>query len=257
MEAQEIFNIVIAATVILLVLGIFIFLFFIMYQKRQRQYQKQLTAQQAEFQNTLLQTQLEIQEQTFKIISQEIHDNLGQVLSLAKLNLNTVDFSNNEKASEKIDGARQLVSKAIVDLRDLSRTLNTDTITSVGLVRAIETEMQLLEKTGTVTTHLYVQGAVKKLDPQKELILFRIVQETLHNVIKHANATSISVNADFSNSLFKLTVADNGSGFETDRQSSGSGLCNMQSRCHLISAEMKINSGKSGTEIIISLPTTF
>ena len=91
----------------------------------------------ARFQQELLKAQLEIQEQTIKQISKEIHDNIGQVLSLAKLNLNTMDISNRE-ATDKISSSKDLVSKAILDLRGLLRNLRSDNIENIGLYRAIE-----------------------------------------------------------------------------------------------------------------------
>jgi signal transduction histidine kinase len=100
--------------------------------------------ERAYFQQTLLQSQLEIQEQTLKNISQEIHDNIGQALTLVKLNLNTMDFDLNEQSNQKIITSKELISKAINDLRDLSRSLNTDIIADLGLQNAIEQELILV-----------------------------------------------------------------------------------------------------------------
>ena len=148
------------------------------------------------FQKTLLQTQLEIQEQTLKNISQEIHDNVGQVLTLAKLNLATTTVAD-EAASEKIKTSQQLIGKAIQDLRDLSRSLNTDYVEEMGLVRSVEYELELLQKTGTIATELNIEGKIIKFNKHTELILFRIVQETIHNIMKHAEAKKISASIDF------------------------------------------------------------
>jgi signal transduction histidine kinase len=88
---------------------------------------------QAKFQQALLQTQIEIQEQTLTTISQEIHDNIGQVLSLAKLNLNTLQPDEHEKLKD----TKMLVSKAINDLRDLSRSMHGDKIADLGLQKPL------------------------------------------------------------------------------------------------------------------------
>jgi two-component system NarL family sensor kinase len=208
------------------------------------------------FREELLRTQLEIQEQTFKTISQEIHDNIGQVLSLAKMNLATSDIEQEHKSSEKVYMAKDLVSKAIQDLRDLSRTLNTETIVSMGLLKAIETELQLIQKTASIETAINVEGTVNRLEPQKELILFRIVQEALHNVIKHSNARQVTVNAVYSNQYLYLKISDDGHGFNISEETAGSGLRNMQSRAKLIGAEWSISSNGQGTLINISIPIT-
>ncbi len=216
---------------------------------------------QSQFAQTLLQSQLEIQEQTLNTISQEIHDNIGQVLSLAKLNLGTMDLQKPELLQQKIDDSKVLVGKAIQDLRDLSRSLNTDYVQQMGLQRAIEYELELLRKAGKHETKLDIQGIVYRLDTQKELILFRIVQEILNNVIKHANASRITVQLNYRPELFILSVEDNGEGFdisrlnESENSNFGIGIKNMNSRAKLIGAEYTINSTKEmGTQVYISLP---
>jgi len=216
---------------------------------------------QTQFSQTLLQTQLEIQEQTLKNISQEIHDNIGQALSLAKLNLNTMLATNDEALQQKILNSKELVSKAIIDLRDLSRSLDTDYIQEMGLQRAIEYELEMIKKTGTVEISMIIEGSLFRLEKQKELILFRIVQETLNNILKHASAKSINVNIDYNAAGFTLIIKDDGKGVnlqplsEGENNNFGLGIRNMHNRAKLIGANFKMNSiiGE-GTEVKIILP---
>ena len=240
----------------LLLILIFFFLLFFQYHKRRLYHASELHRVRQEYDQALMQSQLEIQEQTFKVIAQEIHDNIGQMLSLAKLNLNTLNLEQPQKALVKVSDAKELVGKAIQDLRDLSRTLNTDHIAALGLMRAIDNELQLLQKSGVVQTNMEVKGKVVKADPQKELILFRIVQEAIHNVIKHAQATMVEVSAVYEGSYLQLSIADDGKGFNAgDGRSDGSGLTNMRSRSKVIGAQLQVDShtGK-GTNITIQLP---
>ena len=162
---------------------------FILNTKRENSEFNRETAINSQF-LTLLQTQLEIQEQTLKTISQEIHDNIGQVLSLAKLNLSRMDINKQDQLKEKIADSKNLVSKAIQDLRDLARSMNTDNITAMGLAKALEYEVEMLRKTGFVVS-FDVNGNVVRQEPQKELILFRIIQEIFNNIIKHAESTAL------------------------------------------------------------------
>jgi signal transduction histidine kinase len=216
---------------------------------------------QSQFSQTLLQTQLEIQEQTLKNISQEIHDNIGQALSLAKLNLNTINALLDESQQQKIHNSKELVSKAITDLRDLSRSLNTDYVQEMGLVRSIEYELDMIRKTGAIQTEMITEGTVFRLEKHKELILFRIVQEVLNNIIKHAKAGKITVLTRFSPDQFQLIIADDGQGVdlsplnENNHIGFGLGIRNMHNRAKLIGADFSMNStiGK-GTEVKISLP---
>ncbi|MBD0352071.1 MAG: hypothetical protein ICV65_13035 [Flavisolibacter sp.] len=105
-------------------------------------------------------------------------------------------------------------------------------------------------------TSLEVTGTPMKLEAQKETILFRMVQESLHNIIKHAHASEVHVQAVFTNDLFELTISDNGRGFDTTVDNIfGSGLRNIKSRSELIGADLNIISNKeSGTRIHIRLP---
>ena len=239
---------------------VFIVLFIFLYQKRYYRYLREKEQLKTKFSQELLKSQLEIQEQTMKNIAQEIHDNIGQELSLVKLNLNTMDPSKLQELEDKISTSKELVSKAIQDLRDLSRTLNTETISAMGLCRAIEYELDMISKTGVCKTNMDIEGEIKRLDVKKELILFRIVQETLHNIIKHAAAREINVSAHFNNSKMQLSIKDDGKGFdpasafENISSTMGMGIRNMRNRAALIDAEFLIDSIKDkGTEIKLKL----
>jgi two-component system, NarL family, sensor kinase len=246
---------ILATSIVVLLLGVFIVLFVIFQKHKQRKNREEKTMMQLSFQQELLRTQLEIQEQTFKTIAEEIHDNIGQILSMAKLNLDTVDLEAKEKATEKIADAGQLVFKAIKDLRHLSKSLNMEAISTIGFLKATETELQQLQKNG-IQTHLEMKGRSHRLDAQKELILFRIVQESLQNIVKHADASQICVMAVFNQQNFERTISDNGCGFDyTQIDLSGSGLQNMKNRAVLIGAHFTIESRpQGGTVINIQLP---
>jgi signal transduction histidine kinase len=199
---------------------------------------------QSQHQQALLQTQIEIQEQTLKTISEEIHDNIGQVLSLAKLNLNTLPNSD----EPKIQDTKNLVSKAITDLRNLSHSMHGDIIAELGLQQSIVNELRIIESTKAFATALKVTGAAFKLNAQKEMVLFRMVQEALHNIVKHLPT------------VFTLTVADNGKGFDLtllNEQGNGIGIHSMHNRAKIIGASFNMSSTLgNGTVITIQLPLT-
>jgi two-component system, NarL family, sensor kinase len=161
----------------------------------------------------------------------------------------------------KIDNTLSQVSKAINDLRDLSKSFNTDNITSIGLVRAIEYELEIIKKTGFLKTEFKNAGVAKKLEPQKELILFRIAQEALHNIIKHAGAKTVKISAAYTDKELELYITDDGKGFDLSPLNQegetgfGLGLRNMQNRARLIGAAFSISSNISdGTTVKIVLP---
>lgn len=252
---------IIISTLFILLITFFLVRFVLLYQKRHQSFQKEKAELQNNFNQTLLQAQLEIQEQTLQNISQEIHDNIGQVLSLAKLNLGTMDISQPVILQQKIDDSKNLIGKAIQDLRDLSKSLNTDYVSNMGLLQAIEYELEMIRKSDNYETTLQVSGLPFKVEPQKELIIFRIVQEMVNNIIKHAKASKILVQAAYSPAAITITVTDNGMGFDltplnmTENGQFGLGLRNMHKRAQLIGAEFTITSTiGSGTSVTIILP---
>ncbi len=257
---SEIEQLLIYFTIAILLLGIFLIVFVIIYRLRMNNYLKEKEQTKLLYEQTILQTQLEIQEQTLKNISQEIHDNVGQVLTLAKLNLATTAVDDSG-AMEKIKTSQQLIGKAIQDLRDLSRSLNTDYVEQMGLLRSIEYELELLKKTGSLQTSFTITGSAVKLDKQKELILFRIVQEAIHNVIRHAEAEKINAAIIFSNEKMEICIEDNGKGFdlkpltEPANKTFGLGIRNMHERATLIGARFSMDSEPGrGTKLYLQLP---
>jgi two-component system NarL family sensor kinase len=237
-----------------------LFIFFIVFSmlKKRKMLQEQ-KEMQSQFTQSLLQTKIEIQEQTLRTISQEIHDNVGQILSLAKLNLATLDFGQGEKKELKIKNATQLVGKAINDLRDLSRSLNGDKISDLGLKDAIDNELKIVKNTEVFDTELIVNGNPFKLLPQNEMVLFRIVQESIHNTVKHSKAKLLRVTLDHTEGLLRIAVQDDGGGFDADKleaTETGIGLNNMKNRASLIGARFSIQTSQGGTSVFIEFPYT-
>ena len=240
--------------------GLFIVSFIFTYQKRKVRTVQEIFMLKESFTRTLLQSQLEIQEQTLKNISQEIHDNIGQALSLVKLNLFTIDPSVPESLTTKLEDTKKLVSQAIRDLRDLSHSMNTDFVAEKGLVQSIGYELEMISKASKVHTLFDISGTVFRLNKKIELIIFRIVQEVLNNIIKHANATSIQVKIDFETDIVELQIKDNGQGMDLSPLNQhpagdGLGIRNMHNRAKMIGGVFEMHSTLNvGTLVKISLP---
>jgi signal transduction histidine kinase len=243
---------------ILLAFSGFVLFSVFQYRKRKLENEKERQRLQSDFKQTLLQAQLEIQEQTLKTISQEIHDNIGQALTLAKLNLNTMLPVNDDKLGQKILSSKDLVSKAINDLRDLSHSLDTDYVQEMGLQRAIEYELERIQKSEVANAVMEVEGSSYRLSKQKELILFRITQEAFTNSLKHAEPKTIRVNIKYDANGLALIISDDGKGMdllEVTAPNTGVGTRNMQSRADMIGASIRFDSSPgNGTSIIIFLP---
>jgi signal transduction histidine kinase len=254
--SQEV-GIIVIASFFLLLVAVGIITLVMVYRRKQVEYIHEQSRMKAAFEKELLEAQLEMQEQTMKHIAQEIHDNIGGTLTLAKLNLNTIRAEQQNGTIGKIGNAKELVTKAISDLRTLSKTLHGEAVLSAGILNAIKMELQLIDKAGNCETSFSVSGTPASIDQKKELILFRTVQEALHNAMKHSGATKIQIDVVYDKQGLTLLIRDNGKGFdrtvlENDPEK-GLGLRNMQNRTKMIGGDLSID-GSTGTKIQISLP---
>lgn len=141
----------------------------------------------------IIKTKLEIQEQALKNFVHEIHDNIGQILSLAKLHLGTLDFSKPEEVAQKTFNSNQLIGKAIKDLRNLARHLDANHICRVGLLKSIQYELGFLPGERAAAPLLTVNDNIGPLGKEIELMLFRIVQGGIHYFLEQSATSHISV----------------------------------------------------------------
>ena len=260
-QLPEVYVIIVVGVALALLLVGFIVSILFLYQRRQQKQELELEKIKDLHEKEVLRSQLEIQENTFKNIAQELHDNIGQMLSVAKLSLSVLPVDKDHVAYIQIQNSQQLLNKAIVDLSNLTKSLHTDRIAQIGLAESIRFELIALKNAGILQVQFHQRGTEIDFNEQKSIFLFRIFQEAVNNILKHAKATELIVNLDYQDNLFSLEIMDNGAGFnvEQKRQSatstSGVGLKSMYNRAKLIGADLTMNSrpGK-GTTILIELP---
>ncbi len=210
----------------------------------------------------LLSCQMEMQEFTYAHISREIHDNINLSLTLSKLYLNTIDWTKGQSSAEKqVRASVDLISKTLQDLNQLSKSLSCDFISANGLVTACELEVERIQQTKLYDIRLQKRGHRVCLAGDRELMILRILQEALHNIIKHANASSIRIKLHFYTKSILLIVSDNGKGFETSRgfeSFGGSGLQNMKNRVILLGGLMSVRSVPAyGTSLKFKIPINY
>jgi signal transduction histidine kinase len=228
------------------------------YNKRKRRHSEEKQSMQNAFTQQLLQSQLEIQEQTFNTVSEEIHDNVGQILSLASIQL-SMAIKKYGQAKMNLPEIKENVDNALNDLRDIARNLNGGYLQQLTLLQFLERSKDQISRNDFIRCETEITGEEKEISLQNKIILFRILQECFQNVIKHAKATLIKIEVSFDSDDLRLTFNDNGSGFDTGKQSEnnlrGIGLQNMKNRVGLMNGILKINSQPNeGTTILISIP---
>ena len=115
------------------------------------------------YEKEALRSQLEIQENAFKAIAQELHDNIGQMLSVTKLSLSVLPVAKEHEAFEPLQSSVQVLNKAILDLSNLTKGLHTDRIAQIGLAESIRFELYALKKAGILQVQFHLTGFSEKL----------------------------------------------------------------------------------------------
>jgi two-component system, NarL family, sensor kinase len=253
-----------AAVIIMLALSAFV-VYFIFSSQRKRLKQQHEKAQLKEnYEREVLTTQIESRDQTLRDVSQEIHDNMGQLLSVARINLNILEKELSETPQlKRISDTNILLGDVIKYIRMLSKGLNSDMLSTYGLRESIKFELKRIEQSAMISCLFTTEGEDYAIDAKKEIVIYRMMQEILNNILKHAEATEISIAMNYTPANFLLSISDNGKGFDQVEAVSrniadaGSGLRNLQKRAALVGAELKINSEPGqGTQIRINLPKT-
>jgi two-component system, NarL family, sensor kinase len=246
---------IIYLTLALLLLGGIVLFFFVVYRFKLNRSIRERKEIEAKNVQTLLQTKVEIRDQTLKDVSLEIHDNIAQVLSLAKLHLSSAQSEDPELVSVRLGSAKDLVSRAIRDLRDLSKLLATDQISHFDLVLAVEQQVEQIKKAGSHEVQFSVSGVPSDIGHHNGIILFRIIQEALQNILKHADATKVELTITYGDADLSVHVVDNGSGFDVVNSIKGQGLENIRERASLLGASCVIDSVVgNGTIVNIVMP---
>lgn len=253
----NVISILISALIVLL-LAFCILYILAHYNKRQRFFEQEVELLKLNYEKELLKAQLEIQEQTFQHISLELHDNVGHFISLAKLHLLTLT-EQDENFTQKISSSVDLLGTSLQEIRLLCSNLNTSNLQNNGLINIVEQHVQQLTRSGKYEVKFDVCGETVYMDERKELILYRIIQEAINNIIKHAQATEILISLNYLQQSMELTVGDNGNGFDVDgflknKTSRSSGIQNIINRSSMINAWQKIISvqGKGTTLKIVT-----
>ena len=250
-----IFLLVISGLIVFMVAFIVFMLY--LYRKKQQGFEKDILQIKQDNEKTVLNTQLEIQEQTFQHISREIHDNISLSLTLAKLQLHTFDWNDKPGSSEKLNSSVVLLTQSIAELSDISKGMNADIIIQQGLLRAIEEEIRRIRQAGLFTLDYSVTGIPVYMIAQQELIIFRIIQEAFNNIIKHAKTRSAGLQLHYTDMKMHFIIADKGIGFDTELtlKNRQAGLKNMEARVKMLGGTMKIDSRPGqGTSLNFTIP---
>ncbi|GMQ25794.1 hypothetical protein Aoki45_24760 [Algoriphagus sp. oki45] len=230
-------------------MSLFVVAIVVLHRQRQVQNQEKLKQLKADYDKMLSDIENEIQQETLSHVGRELHDNIGQLLSLAKLNLNST------KPERQAEG-KEFLNQIIQEVRSLSKSLNLDWVESISVDDFISGQLNRIESTGFCKTGIESDQSFNQLAKDQKLVLIRVIQECLNNAIKHAKPTELSVKIYQNGVARKIEIKDNGEGFDTSLASQGSGMYNIKKRMETIGGKLEIDSKIGvGTLIRLQLPT--
>jgi signal transduction histidine kinase len=234
-----------------MLLAIVFVVFFLFFRERQNR----MTERQKELERQLMSAQLEVQEHTFAQLSQELHDNVGQLLSTTRMLLG-VTARTFDQVPEEFRTAEETLSKAIQDMRLLTKSLNEEWLHQFNLIENLEQECARIEAARQVKVPLRTSVRKPSLEPREQVMLFRVVQEALQNGIRHGKPSLITITLDQEDAHLSIVLVDDGAGFIPDAVTGrGVGIMNMKHRVKLLDGTIHWTASPgAGTRVEIRVP---
>lgn len=250
MDPKEVQSFVIIFSVVAVSLVVAAIVLFVLFQSRKNKLLREQQESENRYREEIIETQVEIREETLRNISWELHDNIGQLLTLAKIQLQSSDAE-----CENVDEATETIGKSLTELRSLSKLINPDTLSALPLEEVLKLEVERFNRMQYLEAELKCSKETFPLDNKVEVIIFRMLQEFFTNTLKHSKASKLDVDLNFQGDLLTIHASDNGIGFDSSvvKPSRGIGLSNIKNRANLIGAEAEITSevGK-GTRFMLT-----
>lgn len=252
MESEKIIYLVVSIIFIIVLLFITFFIIYFTFFKKKNQYIKEKKEIEIYLQNEINKTKIEIKDQTLTEVSRELHDNIGQIFSVVKMQLNNLKKSPTINASD-LDSIIDNVSNGIEEIRFISKIINKDITLKENLIVAIKNDLERIERLKKIKCSFQSECENLHINVEHELILYRIFQESITNSLKHSESYEIAVTIKNEENFIVIKIIDNGIGLST-KNIDGTGITNMKSRAKLIGAIFSIKSNTKGTEVIVKYP---
>ncbi|MFI5133666.1 MAG: sensor histidine kinase [Chitinophagales bacterium] len=247
----------------MMVLTISLILFIIFHQRKVIRYQMRLQQMEQEQQKILLKASIKLQEEERQRLAADLHDDAGPLLATARLYLNE-NLVNQDKATQlqSIFQARQIIDDTIQLIRNISHSLMPPTLKNFGLESAINDLFQKLSGSGSINASSRFHEYKDRLKAEKELIIFRVVQELINNILKHSSASFIHLTQNVHGDKFYLRIHHDGRGIvqadfdKLNKSNVGLGLKNISSRLKVVQGNIIFEKDISQTyyKVTIELP---
>ncbi|HEY4208271.1 MAG TPA: PAS domain-containing sensor histidine kinase [Puia sp.] len=221
----------------------------------QKNLEKMILEEEVRKKREIIKAIMEAQEKERKEISSELHDNVNQILTTCKLFLEIA--RNNPADARFIDGCYQNIQTVIEEIRNISHNLTPYTLKDLGLAAAVHDIVQKINQSGKLSIRLlsFQNLEEETISPDIKLAIFRIIQEKINNVLKHAQATELNISLNVYDQRISVVLSDNGRGFDEKVVKKGMGLNNIQNRVEYYKGSFQLKTAPGeGCELRIELP---
>jgi signal transduction histidine kinase len=243
-------NSLLAGIVLILLIG------YLLYNRHKLRQRELLQIELLRQQDLRTKAIIEAEEKERTRIAQELHDGIGQQLSAVKMNMSSLQSSllQNDDQKQVLDNIMTLVDESVKEVRSVSHNMMPNALLKTGLAGAVREFLNRLGG-GRLKIELEIHGLTERLESTTEAILFRVLQEIVNNIIKHADASVVNIQLSREGNEISLIVEDNGKGFDTSAESEGIGLKNIRSRVEYLGGTVHFDSRPGhGTTISVEVP---
>ncbi len=248
--------IILASAFFALLMVAFVTTFLFVTQKRSFKYNENLALVKKEYESAILNSQIEVQATTLQQVSEELHDNIGQLLSSVLMFMEVLGSKGHPEMQSSIEDTKTVVTEIKEQVRHISRSISPKHIEDFGLSEAIGYQTDRINRIGAINVEFKVEGTIKKFIPGIEIVMFRMVQELMNNAIKHSECENIWITVSYEAEKLSINVRDDGKGFnkrevEKNKQfKDGGGLNSLENKARNIQCSISFNSSQKGTNVL-------
>lgn len=254
------FSVVIGILVMLLLFASFLFAYIISQRKKIR-YNQHVQELRESQQNQLIEAAVRSEEIERHRIAEALHDEVGAILSSSKLHIQGIKTDNLDERDKQLhEKGKELLNEGIQKVRSISHNLHSNILKEFGLNEAIQHFISKLTQDTLIKTTTSLDEKYTTQSPENDMSIYRMVQELVNNILKHAHATEIDISSVYENNQLDITISHDGSGLSQEQfeelryKKEGLGLKNIQNRVILLKGQIEFSASSSGNRIIMHIP---
>lgn len=240
-DSQLAITIVVVSLIIFILVVIFLLLI-VLNSNRKSKHASEVSNMKLNFEREVMEAEKEAIQTTLLKVGEELHDNVGQLLTASKLAIMN-EFDSDEYKDKEVEDVLNYLDQSISEVNRLGRTLNEDLWDNRNFTLEVSEECARLNRIGKINFRLNIKESKSELDKSEKIILYRVFQEVVNNCLKNSRASEVEIL--LTENPFVMRIEDNGIGFSKDEISEGAGIYNIHRRCKMINVDSTLETNKN------------